>query len=255
MCWAIILLSFFSTQQPDEMGYLLKNIPDVPVRTAESSLQPLSSWYSQKPMILTLAYSRCPGVCSPYVLQIRDQLAMQSIAEDKFQMVVLSFDSTDNAQTLSKLAGYSKVNPPPSNWTFAVLSTESREELAASLGLKWEKLGELYDHNSLLLLVSTEGKILQRVEGLPSNDQWNRLFREITHEFVPVYSTLGENIWTSCFRYDPASGTWRMNWGLLLILIPSVATVCILLILQTIIRVGATKKIANTKPIISHDPV
>ncbi|HEU5291983.1 MAG TPA: SCO family protein [Cyclobacteriaceae bacterium] len=234
MCGAIILLSFLSWQQQDEMQYLLKKIPDAEVVISDSLSRNISYWYSQKPVVLTIAYSRCPGVCNPYLLQIRDHISLQGKAIKDFQMMVLSFDPEDNPTQLHKLAGFTDDSPPPANWTFGVLEKKSKASLLSALGFQTQMAGELYDHNTVLVLIGTDGKILQRVEGLPANMQWNRLFKELTNEFVPVYSTLDTNVWMSCFRYDPASGTWRMNWGLLLILIPSISTVCLLLLLQMI---------------------
>lgn len=217
------------------MEYLLRKIPDAKVRTSDSSSANLSSWYSQRPIVLTLAYGRCPGVCNPYLLQIRDQVSLLG-AEKKFQMMVLSFDPEDDPGELWRLAGFTDENPPPANWTFGILEEESRTDLLSALGFQTQVVGGLYDHNTVLVLIGKDGEILQWIEGLPGNKQWDRLIKELTNEFVPVYPTLGNNVWTSCFRYDPASGNWRMNWGLLMILAPSVLTVCIIIILQVITR-------------------
>lgn len=235
MCWAIILLSLLPSQGPAEMDYLLRNIPDANVKTSDSSSAKLSSWYSQKPVVLTLVYGRCPGVCNPYLLQIRDQVSLLG-AEKKFQMMVLSFDPEDDPGQLCQLAGFTDENPPPANWTFGILEEESRTDLVSALGFQTQVVGELYDHNTVLILISKDGNILQWIEGLPNNGQWDRLFKELTNEFIPVYPTLGSDVWTSCFRYDPASGNWRLNWGLLMILAPSVITVCIIIILQLVTR-------------------
>ena len=235
MCWAIILLSFLPSQGPGEMDYLLRKIPDVKIKTSDSSSASLSSWYSQKPLLLTLAYSRCPGVCNPYLLQIRDQVSLLAV-EKKFQMMVLSFDPEDDPGQLCRLAGFTDENPPPASWTFGVLGEESRTDLVSALGFQTQIVGELYDHNTVLALVNKDGNILQWIEGLPNKGQWDRLFKELTNEFVPVYPTLGSDVWTSCFRYDPASGNWRMNWGLLIILVPSIITVCIIIILQLVTK-------------------
>lgn len=218
------------------MDFLLTKIPDVTIKTADSDSSPLSSWYLQKPVVLTFVYGRCPGVCNPYLSQIREHILLQGVTEEKFQMMVLSFDEKDGPDQLQKLAGFDSGFPPPPSWTFGVLEKESRQNLLSVLGFQMKQAGEVYDHNTILVLVGTDGKILQWIEGLPDNRQWDRLFKELTNEFVPVYPTLGNNVWTSCFRYDPASGNWRMNWGLLMILAPSVLTVCIIIILQVITR-------------------
>lgn len=234
MCWAIIFLSFLSWQPQDEMKYLLKKIPDAEIVSSDSHTGNLSQWYSQKPVVLTIAYSRCPGVCNPYLLQIKDHISLQGNALKDFQMMVLSFDAEDTPEKLYKLAGFTQDNQPPDNWTFGVLEEKGKASLLSSIGFQTQTEGELYDHNTVLVLIGIDGKILQRVEGLPATMQWNRLFKELSNEFVPVYSTLDTNVWTSCFRYDPASGTWRMNWGLMMILIPSVATVFLIVILQMV---------------------
>lgn len=235
MCWAIIFLSFLPSQGPGEMDYLLAKIPDAKVKTSDSPSANLSFWYSQKPVVLTLVYGRCPGVCNPYLMQIRDQVSFLG-AEKKFQMMVLSFDAEDDPGQLCRLAGFTDENPPPANWTFGILEEESRTDLMSALGFQTQAVNELYDHNTVLILINKDGNILQWIEGLPNKGQWDRLFKELTNEFIPVYPTLSSDVWTSCFRYDPASGNWRMNWGLLMILAPSVITVCIIIILQLVTR-------------------
>ncbi len=113
-----------------------------------------------------------------------------------------------------------------------------------------QKVGELFDHNTVLVLVGTDGKIHQWIEGVPSSEQWDRIFRELTSEFVPVYPTLSDNVWGSCFEYDPTSRTWRMNWGLLMILLPSLATIVMLIFLQVITK--QARKRANCIVEIHH---
>lgn len=234
MCWAIVLLSFFPAQQVEEMDFLLTKIQDVAVETKEAAPKPLSFWYKQKPMILTFAYSRCPGVCNPYLTQIREYLALQGVTEEKFQMMVLSVDSSDNTDQLRKLAGFDNDFQPPANWTFAVLQEESKKKLLPALGFQMQPAGDVYDHNTVLVLVGTDGRVHQWIEGIPTSTQWNRLLKELVNEFVPVYPSLSDNVWSRCFEYDPSSGTWRMNWGLLIILMPSTLTVLILMMVQLI---------------------
>ncbi len=242
MCQAIILLSALLLQSPVESDYLLRKVPDVKIRISDNSFVYLSACYAQKPIIITLAYSRCPGVCNPYLLQVRDHVLMQATPEDRFQMMVLSFDPEDSPAQLIKMAGFNDGNPPPSNWTFGVLEKESSTGLLSLLGLQVRRLDELYDHNTVLVLVGQDGKIRHWIEGLPDNRQWDRLFRELTNDFVPVYSTLDRNVWTSCFQYDPASGFWRMNWGMLMILAPSLLTIGIILLLQAVTTSGRGKQ-------------
>ncbi|MBS1978038.1 MAG: SCO family protein [Bacteroidetes bacterium] len=242
MCPAIILLSALLLQSPDEADFLLTNIADARIRTSDNSSAQLSSWYSRKPIIMTLVYSRCPGVCNPYLLQIRDHVLLQAAPVERFQMLVLSFDTEDSPAQLRKLAGFNDSSPPPPNWTFGVLEKENSADLLSSIGFQTQPVNGTYDHNTVMVLVGQDGRIHQWIEGLPDNRQWDRLFRELTNDFVPVYSTLNRNVWTSCFQYDPASGYWKVNWGLLMILAPSALTVCIIMILQAIATSGRRKR-------------
>jgi len=162
MCWAAVLLSFLLGQNPNEMDYLLRKIPDATFKTSDSSAMHISSWYSKKPVLLTLAYGRCPGVCNPYLLQIRDQISLLG-SEKQFQVVVLSFDAEDQPKQLWRLAGFTKQlwrlagfnenSPPPANWTFGVLEEDTRASLLTSLGLKTQMVGGLYEHNTVLALI------------------------------------------------------------------------------------------------------
>lgn len=232
MCWTIIFLTLLPTVKSKEMEFLLRKIPDVEILMADSSVTPISKWYKQKPVILTFAYSRCPGVCNPYLLQVRDHVLLQDLDKDLFQVLVLSFDAKDEPAQLQKMAGFNK-DAVPQNWAFGILTEEkSKQNLLSSVGVEVKQLGELFNHNPVMILLNTEGKIVQRIEGLPDNGQWNRLLKEVNNEWVPVYLDNADNVWASCFKYDPADGKWRMNWGMLLILGPSLVTVIIIIFLQ-----------------------
>src|SRR5207245_1989484 len=52
---------------PEEARYLQKQVPDLLVRDAQGGESPLSKAWAERPILLALVFTRCAGVCSPFL--------------------------------------------------------------------------------------------------------------------------------------------------------------------------------------------
>ncbi|MEM7629915.1 MAG: SCO family protein [Planctomycetota bacterium] len=177
----------------------------------------------EKPVILVLAYYRCPIVC-PLTL---DQLAgtlneIDQVVGEDFNVVVVSFDHTESTSAaygkeILYESGYKQGtnggDTPEirAGWNFHTSDVSNVRLLANSVGYQYRLLdnGE-YSHPVALVVLSGEGKVMRYLYGYdyPPRDM---TFSLLEASEGRVARSLGDLIGGFCFRYDPTSGTYTIQ--------------------------------------------
>jgi cytochrome oxidase Cu insertion factor (SCO1/SenC/PrrC family) len=207
-------------------------VPDITVTTAMGQTASLSEFWSVRPVLLTLFYTRCVGVCSPYVLSLAETVAAQGGAGTAYDLLAISFDPADDATAVAAYAARFGL-ATRSGWTFATANAEDITALAAAIGFwfKPDTTRGQFDHPALTVALR-DGRVVRTLEGIPINP---RAFRETLWElrgnFVPTYALPGQGSLLSCFEYDAVSGKARPHWGLLVLVAPAILAIvtCILI--------------------------
>lgn len=209
-------------------------LPDITVTTAAGRTAPLSEFWSARPLLLTFFYTRCVGVCSPYVLSLAETVAAQGGAGAAYDLLAISFDPADDAATVGAYAARFGL-ATRTGWTFATASADDVAALTTAVGF-WFKLDPArgqYDHPAMTFAIR-DGRIVRALQGIPVNA---RAFREALWElrgnFVPTYALPGQNTLLSCFEYDAVTGAPRMNWGLLVLVTPAFLAIVICVLIFT----------------------
>ena len=96
---------------PDEASYINQPFPDIVIRTMGSERR-LSSLWREGPLLLTLVFTRCAGVCSPYLRALHAADAQLGAPTD-VRRVVLSFDPRDTPEDLRRTAAHLDVSDRP----------------------------------------------------------------------------------------------------------------------------------------------
>src|SRR5262249_22324007 len=103
---------------PDEDRFLNRTLPDIALTTARGQTVTLASISRGRPLLFTFVFTRCAGVCSPFLASWRT--AERSIVTSRpFHRLVLSFDPRDTPDDLLALAHHLGVEAS-ADWTFAV---------------------------------------------------------------------------------------------------------------------------------------
>lgn len=187
---------------------------------AQSELVTLDRYFDgKKPVILVLAYYRCPVVC-PMTL---DQLAgtlndIDQVVGEDFNVVVISFDHTEStsaayAKEILYESGYQKGDSPETRagWNFHTSDASNVRLLANSVGYHYRLLdnGE-YSHPVALVVLSGEGKVMRYLYGYdyPPRDM---TFSLLEASEGRAARSLGDLVGGFCFVYDPASGTYTLQ--------------------------------------------
>ncbi|HRP39579.1 MAG: hypothetical protein M9931_07335 [Chitinophagales bacterium] len=212
---------------------LFKPIANIEIATAEGEIS-LSDLYDKSPIILVLVFTRCTGICSPLLSNVKENIRQQQTNE-KYKVLVLSFDSSDSISGMLQLAKRYNLDEDK-QWIFA--TTDRIEALNASVGFNpvWDSTSQQFDHEALVVGVNGNGYIVKKLNGLRASSDFRSLIKEINSEFVLSYPLPRKNMLFSCFTYDPATGKKKISVGMLVMLLPVVLTLVVVAGLATIKR-------------------
>ncbi len=208
----------------EEKGLYAK-IADVPLNTGSGNIR-LPELYQQTPVMLAFIFTRCTGICNPFLLQLKDNLeSLQS--KEKFKVVVVSFDPTDSLSDLNKIAFRFGLQNND-QWIFATTPQISKLINSAGFYPVWDSSRQQFDHDALLVGIDKEGLITKKLIGLRDAKSLQWMIRSIGDEFMLSYPLPRENMLFSCFSYDPITGKKSPSYGLLFLILPAILTILLL---------------------------
>jgi len=210
-----------SNEAPNEDRYVYKALPDIMIQRAATANGRLSTVWRDKPVLLTMIFTRCARVCSPFLRSLqRAARDAEGLGRD-YRIVVLSFDPQDTAADMDRMAESLGVKSDPA-WIFGVASPSDIRRLAAAVGFwfHWDPSLQQYDHPSLLIAVE-QGRVMRMLAGaeVPSASL-REVAQELRGKFVSSYALAGK-VAFRCFEYDPNRGRYSLDWGVLLMLVPA----------------------------------
>jgi protein SCO1/2 len=208
---------------PNEERLLNTPVPDVSLTTTSGTRVRLSQIASGKPLVLTFVFTRCAGVCSPFLMTWR--AADRAVGrQDTYQRVVLSFDPRDTTDDLSVLRQHLALKEND-DWTLAVGDPDDVRRLAAAIGFwwDWDETRQQFDHPAMLAGIRNGHVVRLLVGGSVTSARLDELVREVSGEFVPSYPLPGR-VPFRCVQFDAATGRMTLDWGFGLLLVPVFTT-------------------------------
>lgn len=135
-----------------------------------------------RPVLLSMFYASCGGVCPAIAFSMRRmQAALTQAQRESLQPVMVSFDPAhDDAAALLEFAGMQKLDGP--RWIVARTPDSSVRELAAALGVRYRELpGGGFSHSTVIALLDADGVIQARTSALSELDpEFMRILSERT---------------------------------------------------------------------------
>jgi protein SCO1/2 len=175
----------------------------------------LGDYFDEKPVILVLAYYRCPMLCNQVLNGLVDSL--RGIPFDmggQFRVVTVSFDAREQpAQAAAKKANYVASYGRPGTeggWHFLTGEQESIDRLTWAVGFRYayDPKQDQFAHASGIMVLTPKGKIARYFYGIqyPSRDLRLGLV-EASEEKIgsPV-----DQVLLLCYHYDPATGKYTL---------------------------------------------
>jgi protein SCO1/2 len=225
-------------QKIDVIEHLGEQIPlDLEFTGDDGSVVHLKDFFRPgKPVLLILAYYRCPMLCGLVLKGLTAGVSKLAFTPGQdFQMVTVSI----NPEEIYTLAAAKKKNlmaalnkPVQKNgWVFLTGKAENSKKLADALGFQYYYLKERneYAHPAVSFILTDEGIISRYLYGIEYKESDLRL--SLLEASKGEIGTTLDRIILYCFHYDPDAGAYVLFAGNLM----RIGGVVILLILGTIL--------------------
>jgi protein SCO1 len=163
-----------------------------------------------KPVLLILAYFRCPALCGLILRGVVHTLSdLGWTPGAQYRAVTVSIDPKDTAATaLSKhqsILGALKLARTDSAWPFLVGSEPDIQALTSSVGYRYayDPASDQYAHPAVLVILTPRGKISRYLYGVefPASD----LRLALLEASEGRIGTVLDRVIMTCYRYDPAT--------------------------------------------------
>jgi protein SCO1 len=124
-----------------------------------------------KPVILTLVYYRCPGVCSPLLTELAHMVdKLDLIIGKDYNIITVSFNTAEDYTMASeKKKNYFsllKVKKPGDNdWRFLTADSINAARITDAVGFRYIKQGNDFVHAAVLTMLSPDLKITRYLYG------------------------------------------------------------------------------------------
>lgn len=175
----------------------------------------LSSFFGQKPIILTLVYYQCPMLCTQVLNGLTRSLKEISLSlGSDFQVVTISIDPKERPILAeAKHTMYAGMYGRPGamqGWHFLTGDQANIKSLASAVGFRYayDSASGQYAHPSAIMVLTPEGKISRYFYGIsyPPRDLRLGLIDASQGKIgSPV-----DQILLYCYHYDPMTGKYGL---------------------------------------------
>lgn len=168
-----------------------------------------------KPVVLVLAYFRCPMLCDLVLRGVGESLAKQHLVLGRdYRALTVSIDPKDTpaAASLKQHGLLQALNNPEGtpNWPFLTGAQASIAPLADRLGFQYayDPKTDQYAHPAVAFVITPDGRISRYLYGVKYRPLDVRL--ALDEAARGTIGGIADRVLLACFRYDPA--TRRYGW-------------------------------------------
>ena len=174
--------------------------------------------YRGKPLVISIVYTACSSVCPPTTQHVIDAAneAGRVFGLDRFNVLTIGFDArNDTPARLFQFASVQGIKLP--NWQVASADAATIEALLGDLGFSYRAVAGGFDHLTQTTIVDREGKVYRHVygENFPLQ-MFMEPLKDVVYGTTTAFSFSGivDRIKFICTAYDPGSGRYRIDFGL-----------------------------------------
>lgn len=119
-----------------------------------------------KPTVIDFVYYRCPGICTPLMMEVSDVIGKVKYEPGKdYNIISISIDQNETSEMAADkkhaMVGMSTREIPDYAWTFLTGDSVSIFKLAKAAGFGFKRNYTGFLHKGVLIFVDKEGKIVQ----------------------------------------------------------------------------------------------
>src|SRR3989337_525646 len=204
-----------------------KKIGDYSLTDQDSKVFKLKEFAGNKPIVISLIYTSCGHICPAITANLKN--AIQEADKDfgtKFNAITIGFDvENDTPQRMKEYGG--NFTKDFKNWRFATGDRETIDTLAKDLGFYYKKTDGGFDHLNAVSIVDAKGRIYKQVYGIDFKPE--EILKPVNEAINPdtASTRIAENktsgildrIILFCYKYDKATGTYKLDYGMLMTMI------------------------------------
>jgi protein SCO1 len=171
----------------------------------------------KRPVILTLNYSDCPGLCIAQLNGLTEGVSEMfglSLGPD-FQMVSISIDPRETVEKVAKTkARYATLLPREhhaSGWHFLTGDGKSIQTIAEAVGFKYsyDPKSNRYNHGSVAVLISPKGMITRYLYSVKFEPETLRL--SLVEASDGKLGSTSDQFLLWCFHYNPEENRYSAD--------------------------------------------
>ena len=170
-----------------------------------------------RPVVLTLVYYRCPGICTPLLNELTRAVDHCDLVPGKdYRLVTISFDPEETAELARQkrenmLAQLKNVTVSPDQWRFLTGDAENIRRLTEEVGFRYapDQNGVDYIHAATVVFLSPDGMIARYLNGLKFNPA--DLKMAVIDASEGRARSFMQRMQRLCYSYDPKGRAYALN--------------------------------------------
>jgi protein SCO1/2 len=175
-----------------------------------------------KPLLVSFIYTGCFQVCPTTTKSLAEAVEQlsQVFGADKYKVVSIGFNQpADSPEAMRAFAAQMRIKEP--NWKFLSAPPATVDALTRAFGFSYVATPAGFDHLLAVTVVDTQSRIYAQVFGERfSRDQLGEPMRLLLRDQpmppgLPL-TELIDRVRILCTIYDPLTGEYRTNYGLVL---------------------------------------
>ena len=180
------------------------------------------SQYRGKPLLISFIYTGCMDVCPASTRNLQNALTegRKVFGVDQFNVVSIGFNQPDDSPQAMK-AFAAKFRIDQANWEFLSPHKDQVKALTQAFGFSYLPTPAGFDHIAQLTVLDASGRVYRQIYGDSfSADAMVQPIKQLLSN-APIaeevsFKNLIERVRILCTVYDPVSGSYRFQYGLLL---------------------------------------
>ncbi len=210
-------------KSPNQKVTLNTTLPDVKLLDSYGKTVSIKEIIGGKVLIISPIYTRCQTAClliTDSVMSVVDKVEGLGV---NYNVLTLTFDPDDDQKQMEKFRNTWQLDNKP-GWTVAGGGKGEVEKLLKALDFQYTLDGETGEflHPNLLIVITPMGKISKYIYGV-NYDEKNVRLSILAAKKEGSSLTLTEGVLLWCYRYDPLTGKYIFDWGLVCELIGGIA--------------------------------
>lgn len=178
------------------------------------------SSFRGKPLLVSFVYTGCFTVCPTSTRMLDDAVAglQDRFGTGQFNVISIGFNQpADSPHAMKDFAAKNRIDRP--NWEFLSPHASIVEPLTRDFGFRYAATAAGFDHLLQLTILDADGRIVRQVYGdrlsaRQLGEPLKQLFAGAPLGGEASLADLIDRVRILCSVYDPATGTYRVDYGL-----------------------------------------